>query len=901
VQLNGERLTVRHAGTRAVLAGGSSMRSATVAILVGSTLASACADPRAETLRFAYRTGDAWLYRVSEEQRSTAVRTDPQDVPLEEPVRSSEIRSWTLRADVREVDSDGNATIDWTFTRVQVSVNRRGTFEWDSELDSVPQQLRRSADLGVVTLGPLVGKTVTVVTSPLGEIRETRGVDALIAAARTLVQPMAGAVGFELQSMLGDPATTRLYGEPVTFSSDRVAPGDDWIQRGRFIPGALTAVDITSTLDSVVAGSEGRWAVISHEAPIDEAGGDTARPGGSSTVQILGRTGVTEFSLDLGLVLSTSAVTKRSIATMHPDLSWTRATSESITSLQLLGPADREQSRRTLTTRLPEPATVVDSAAHPEGVTEWVLANGLRVLLKPGGIERGRIFLLGVSPGGESVVDDEEVIQARAAAQSAQAWDVGPLTPLGLRHALAGRSVAVVTQLSDRAEAIRGSAPTEDIEGLLQLVYLRMTATRADSFAFEVWRAEARDARGRAEATTSGRVTDAWARLIGLSDHPRRRPSTSATLDQLELQRVHAIYRERFGDGGDFTFNIVGDFDPTTIRPLVERYLGGLPSSGRRESWGDDGFRVPDGVIEETSRADDPWVTNTRILFHGPSDDGVEQRVAGELVALALQGRIRRELGLGQSEAYRVGVRSASSLEPRETYEIMISLALAPERSDGAVQRVLEEVQRVRARGFDSEEAAAARAELLRRHDASLFVSLSWSNAMATAALRGEPPTESILGWRAAIEALDDASLGAAAATLLSTDRYVRLTLEETGGWIEASSAQERFDAETGGGFFPIRIEGRRREGPPEFRMAFASIPPNSNFQAYWGQDPQAFATRQATFARQGYQRIWTHAFDDPAGGRRIQAVWWRPLPVGQGVVVPVPPPGIGTSTTNGG
>ena len=51
------------------------------------------------------------------------------------------------------------------------------------------------------------------------------------------------------------------------------------------------------------------------------------------------------------------------------------------------------------------------------------------------------------------------------------------------------------------------------------------------------------------------------------------------------------IYRDRFADVGDFTFVFVGRVDPAKLRPLVEKYLGALPSRGRKEKWRDVGAR----------------------------------------------------------------------------------------------------------------------------------------------------------------------------------------------------------------------------------------------------------------------------------------------------------------------
>ena len=69
-----------------------------------------------------------------------------------------------------------------------------------------------------------------------------------------------------------------------------------------------------------------------------------------------------------------------------------------------------------------------------------------------------------------------------------------------------------------------------------------------------------------------------------------------------DLERSLAFYRDRFADAGDFTFVFVGTFEPERIRPLLERYLGSLPSLGREESWIDRRIDPPTGVIERTVR-----------------------------------------------------------------------------------------------------------------------------------------------------------------------------------------------------------------------------------------------------------------------------------------------------------
>ena len=52
---------------------------------------------------------------------------------------------------------------------------------------------------------------------------------------------------------------------------------------------------------------------------------------------------------------------------------------------------------------------------------------------------------------------------------------------------------------------------------------------------------------------------------------------TAKTIDEWNLDKSLAFYKDRFADASDFTFVFVGAFDLATMKPLVERYLGALP------------------------------------------------------------------------------------------------------------------------------------------------------------------------------------------------------------------------------------------------------------------------------------------------------------------------------------
>ena len=75
---------------------------------------------------------------------------------------------------------------------------------------------------------------------------------------------------------------------------------------------------------------------------------------------------------------------------------------------------------------------------------------------------------------------------------------------------------------------------------------------------------------------------------------------TPELVDEMNLEKSFAFYKDRFADASDFTFVFVGSFDLATMKPLVERYLGvAAVASGRKETWKDVGMKPVDGRRRE--------------------------------------------------------------------------------------------------------------------------------------------------------------------------------------------------------------------------------------------------------------------------------------------------------------
>src|SRR6185503_11824242 len=102
-------------------------------------------------------------------------------------------------------------------------------------------------------------------------------------------------------------------------------------------------------------------------------------------------------------------------------------------------------------------------------------------------------------------------------------------------------------------------------------------------------------------------------------------------------------------NAGDFTFLFVGSFDEEAIKPLLEKYIGSLPSNGIKENYKDLGIRPPVGKVDKviTKGADPKSMVN--IVFTMPvpynAADAYVLRSLADVMDIKLVEQLREEKG----------------------------------------------------------------------------------------------------------------------------------------------------------------------------------------------------------------------------------------------------------------
>jgi zinc protease len=430
---------------------------------------------------------------------------------------------------------------------------------------------------------------------------------------------------------------------------------------------------------------------------------------------------------------------------------------------------------------LPQPAPVVEETYRDDiGVTAWTLGNGVRVLLKPTDFKDDEVVFRGFSPGGYGLQPEAEHLTASSAASLISQGGLGEFSMIDLQKVLAGKAASARPAIGPYSEAVSGSASPDDLETMFQLIYLNFAAPRKDPQAFQVLMERMRTVLANMGNSPGAAFGDTLGTTLA-QGHPRAEPLSVERLDELDLDRALDFYMDRFGDASDFTFVLVGAIDLEEIRPLVERYLGGLPTAGRVETWRDTGIRPPDGVVEKTVRKGLEPQSQTAIVFTGPFEWSPEARLGMRALAGVLEIRLREVLREDLGGTYGVGVQGGYFRIPEVSYDFRIGFGSDPARTDELVRTLFAEIERLKAEGPTEDEVQKVVEAERRSRETDLRENGWWMAQLAAATESGEDPV--YLLDTSLFDAVTVESIWEDARRYLNLERFVRVSLfPESGG-----------------------------------------------------------------------------------------------------------------------
>lgn len=452
-------------------------------------------------------------------------------------------------------------------------------------------------------------------------------------------------------------------------------------------------------------------------------------------------------------------------------LSWIASVND-----EKMEPFKDDVSTLPLLTNTPVPGRIVKEEKDVKlGITNLTLSNGVKVMLKKTDFKNNQILFKAFSNGGTSLYSDTDFQSAANAAGIVAGGGVGNYNATQLDKFLRGRQLEISPFIGERIQGFNGSAAPQDLETALQVLYGYFTQPRKDGEIFKGIIANEKDGMANRANDPNEVFSDTVSAVLSNYNVRRTGPSLEK-INQISLDIAYDIFKERFSNASDFTFTFVGSIDEAQIKPLLEKYLGSLPSNGKNEEAKNLGIRIPDGIISKTVYKGSEQKATVCLVFSGVFDYSYENILKLEAMKEGLEIRMLERLREEESGVYTPSVQASASKLPESRFNLVISFGCAPANVERLVTSAVEEMNKLKKEGPSLQNVNKFKAEDARSRETGIKTNDFWVNYLHEQLITKESFSQ-VFDYGVTMAKVTPKSIKELANKYLTGENYIKLVL----------------------------------------------------------------------------------------------------------------------------
>ena len=365
------------------------------------------------------------------------------------------------------------------------------------------------------------------------------------------------------------------------------------------------------------------------------------------------------------------------------------------------------------------------------GYTEWTLKNGIKVIVRPSTLKADEVMIYATSKGGQSMLNDADYFTGDYLPVVMAQSGISKFSATELAKQLSGKSAYASVSIDSYEHSVNGGGSPKDIETILQLMYLNFTAPRFDETDLQNLKNMYVPYFRNMEADPDYHMGKEFAKTL-YNNHPRRQVTSAEQIESLNIETLANVHKQLFSYADEFRFVIVGNVDLNTLKPLVEKYIGSLPTSNSVEyAVVDDGVRFAEGEITNDFRVamQQPKVS-VYLTYNGAIENNAKNRLILNLLSRALDSRYMVSIREEKGGTYGVQVQDAIDEDPMERYIMLIVFDTNEELADELVDICYAEIQKIAENGPLADDIAKSKEFLMKNYSNVLENNSGWVSAI---------------------------------------------------------------------------------------------------------------------------------------------------------------------------
>ncbi|MFT4153152.1 M16 family metallopeptidase [Parafilimonas sp.] len=410
------------------------------------------------------------------------------------------------------------------------------------------------------------------------------------------------------------------------------------------------------------------------------------------------------------------------------------------------------------------------------GTTDIAFSNGISVTIKPTTFKNNEIQFDSWRWGGYENYPLSQKYSAVNAASIVQSMGVSNMSPTELRKFMAGKTAGVQPYINNSEEGIQGNCNVQDLETMLQLLYLYVTAPRRDDNLFQAFISAQKGFIKNLAANPNSYFSDTLTKVLYNNNPWADGIPKPANYDAINPDTVMAIYKNIFSNMYGIHFTFVGNINVDSIKPLLALYLGSLPGKQKESKYTDVGLRPVKGVKNFTVQKGNEPRSLVRIIFTGETKFSYEDALKLDMLAEVMNIKIIEQLREAMSGIYGGGMGGSVMARPYNHYSVSVSFPCAPENVDTLTKALFAIIKDVQQNGVAASYLEKVKANIREQYAVDIKTNDYWLDNLSRAFIDKQNP-EWILKYNEAAQALTVKDIQDAAVKYLNMNNYIKAVL----------------------------------------------------------------------------------------------------------------------------
>jgi len=325
-----------------------------------------------------------------------------------------------------------------------------------------------------------------------------------------------------------------------------------------------------------------------------------------------------------------------------------------------------------------------------EGI-RFTLSNGARVSLFPSPVKEEGVHFKAFSSGGRSVLDQNLLTNALFAPLFAIESGLANLNKMELRKS--DEVVPLAIQIEEYEESLTGYVAGNNLNQLFKGIYLSFMAPRFEDQIFDKTKQSLESLLAANQGIIQSDLIDslqmAWSNYSDRKVYLNRK-----LIDDLSLEVMETIYRDRISNASDFDFVFMGELDKIQFIELAKKYIGSIPGNLKKEYPIDHDMKPAVGM--DRVHIQRPMLTpqaTVNVYMTGAMDDNHENRLGLEILGQLLSKLYMKKIREEEGGTYGVRVTTEIQHNPEDNFVLNISFNGNPYMTETLLAIVYQELE----------------------------------------------------------------------------------------------------------------------------------------------------------------------------------------------------------------